>query len=456
MEQYRRIAKEFAEKWSKDSDSLRTFVGCDPSVAGEVACKRHVFDALLPLAFRRPLSPEDVAEFEEVFALGEELGGDFASGARAVLEVLLQSPEFLYRVEVGEPAESQASDFVALTSYEVATRLSYFLWGSAPDAQLFSAAEQGALKNVADTETQARRLLGDARASEVIRRFYERLLDIREAPLELSPDIPELTAGVASDILEQTALFVKDVTWQGPGTFRALMTQPSSWVNPALASFYGIPGVSGEGFRKVDLDPTRGGGILVQPGVMSNGNSRSHTHAPRRGVLILERLLCVELPLPPPDFSDPEPTDPALLALMTTRERFEDYTKGSECMTCHLDMNPAHFAFEHYDAVGRYVDIDNDKPIDSSGELLGTDARGKFSGAAELVQNIAESEDARRCFVGNWLGFAQGREATPDDVCSRQYLESTFAETDGNVIELLVALTQTDNFRYRRKSEVTP
>ena len=146
-------------------------------------------------------------------------------------------------------------------------------------------------------------------------------------------------------------------------------------------------------------------------------------------------------------------TPPPLSTTLTTRERYQQATSPAICTACHRHIDPVGFAFEHYDAVGRWRDAENGRAIDASGEIFETDARGRFDGAVELAQRLAASQDARACYVGKWMGFAYGRAETADDACSRRLLMDAFAASNGNIPELLVALTQTDAFVFRAPSQ---
>jgi Protein of unknown function (DUF1592)/Protein of unknown function (DUF1588)/Protein of unknown function (DUF1585)/Protein of unknown function (DUF1595)/Protein of unknown function (DUF1587) len=448
VEGYHQLAHDFAIAATKDAASVAALLGCDAATAGEQACTQKLIGELVPRIFRRPAAPDDASELGQVFAAGAALGGGFAGGVRAVLEVALQSPEFLYRVEIGEPIGAAAPGIGRPTAYETAARLSYLLWGSTPDAQLLAAAAAGQLSTKAQIAAQARRLLADARAHDVVRYFtfqLMRLHDIDYLDRRLDANAG-FTAEIAGLLLEETRLFIDEVTWQGPGDFRALLTSPVSFLNAPLASFYGVPGVTGTGFSKVSLDPTRRGGLLTQPSVLATTSYATYTSPTQRGMLVLRELLCADIPAPPPNVPIlPPPSSPTL----TTRERLEEATSSAPCNACHRIIDGVGFGFEHYDAVGRWRDTESGRPIDASGELVMSDVKGTFDGAIELGARLARSQDARSCYVGKWMAFAYGRPEAPEDACSRRLLMEDFARTDGSVRELLVALTQTEAFLTR-------
>jgi hypothetical protein len=443
---YHRLAHQAAAGVTRDAASAIAFAGCDPATTGESACVDRFIRSFVPRFFRRAFEPDDATELGAVFTSGRQLGGDFASGVRAVVEVALQSPEFLYRVELGEPADPQMPQLGRPTPYEMATRLSYLLWGSAPDAMLLEAAAAGKLRTKEEIAAQARRLLADARAREVVRYFYFQLMRLLGGTLADRPG-STVTLEIAPLLLEETRRFVDEVTWQGAGDFRALLTAPITFLNGPLARFYGVPGIEGDEFRRVDVNPSQRGGLLTQGSVLVTTSPGARTSPTRRGLLVVQQLLCAEIPPPPPEISivPPNPTDPTA----TTRQLYQAIGAEPACAGCHQLFDPIGFAFEHYDGDGRWRDRENGQPIDATGELRSTDARGTFDGAIELGARLGRSQDAQTCFVRKWLTFATGRTVTDADACSRQLLVDAFTRTNGNVRELLVALTQTDAFLYR-------
>jgi hypothetical protein len=445
---YHSIFHELAFKVTRDAAAASSLTGCDPSQIGEDECKRTFINGFIPKAFRRALAAVDFADFDAVFTNGQKLGGDFASGVRAVIEVALQSPEFLYRVEIGDPADATRP-----TSYEMATRLSYFLWGSNPDSELRVAASKGELETREQIALQARRLLADERSHEMVRYYYSTRFRLGGAESNVTPpDVtPAFTTDLATLVEKQSELFIDEVTWNGPGDFRALLTAPFTWANGPLATFYGIPAVTGDAFQRVELDPTRRGGLLTQPSFLVAYSVNGKAKPLERGLSIFKNVLCIEIPLEPPDLNFPVVDD--LPANATTRQRFERYSQDPICATCHRDLDPVGFAFEHYDAFGSWRDTENGQPIDASGELYKTDAKGKFNGAIELAQKLSTSHDAESCFIGGWMSYAYGRQETADDACSRKLVEKAFVDAKGNVRELLVALTQTDAFLRRSVKE---
>lgn len=446
IEGYHQAAHDFALETSEDATNLPAFLGCDPADDGEEACRASFLSSFLARAFRRPATAEETSEFLQVFSDGQALGGSFASGVRAVIEVALQSPEFLYRVEFGEPADDRGSGWGRPTPYEMASRLSYLYWGSSPDGELLTAAADGGLRSEEEIAEQASRLLADPNGREVVPHFFARLtgLDGRTFQRENSPDYPAFTSTIAAHMREETALFVKDVVFDGAGDFASLFTAPHTFLSQELAEFYGIAGVTG--WQRVELDPAQRAGLLSQGSFLA-----LHPNPSRRGAMVLSALFCVELSAKPVDVSTPPVDEP-----MTTRQRFELHTQDPACAGCHSLIDPPGFTFGHFDESGVYMETEEGLPIDTAVELSTTDIAGPVSGFPDLVAKIAGSEEAQRCFVEQWMKFGYHRDVTPEDACTRELLDAAFLENGGNVQALLLALSRTEAFRYRALQEVTP
>jgi hypothetical protein len=447
-EGYFRLAHEQAARATIDAASVRAVAGCD-YVAGEAACRQTFLEAFLPVVLRRPLSMDDRADFAAVFSQGRELTGDFAGGVRAVIEVALQSPEFLYRVEFAEPVDKTAPA-ARLTPFELATRLSYFLWASTPDAMLRDAAARGELQTKEQVALQARRLLADTRAREVVRGFYRQLFNLRTdtlAGLVSSSASATFTAELPALLMKETEAFIDEVTWKGAGDLRTLLTAPYTFANARLGQHYGISGVTGDALQKVTLPASQRAGLLTQGSLLASTSHPSGTSPVMRGMSIFQRVMCGTVQPPPPDVGVPVPV--TVPATATTRERHMLHLADPQCQGCHQDLDPLGFAFEHFDQYGAWRDTENGKPIDATGEIFTTDAKGTFNGALELIARLAASQDVQNCYANNWMMFAFARRLAAEDGCSVQSLHEAFARAKGSIPELLVALTQTDAFLYK-------
>ena len=432
-----------------DSSKLEKLTGC--VITDEASCRKQVIRFVLRRLFRGLGSAESGAELEATFDEGQRVGGDFESGIRATLEVALQSPEFLYRFELGQPASDRAAPWAAPTDLEMASRLSFLFWDAGPDEELLAAGEAGMLSSPEGVEAQAQRLLQDARAAGPVARFYRELLG-EVAPFGFDPSMSDFTPAIYELMREERSQFVIDATFNGAGDYQALFA-PHSFVNDSLAKFYGYPPVGSEQLRRLELEPTRYAGLLSM-GSWLIGGSPSFSSPTRRGYTLSRGLLCVDIPQEPPGlpFTPPEPPSGAL----TTRERLAAHVNNPACAICHQLMDPIGFGLEHFDAVGRWRDTEGGLAIDSSG-LVSLDGREvTFDGAPALAAALLGSSSTRDCYVTQWQRFAFGRREAEASRCSHSDLRDAFSAGGENVLELLVALTRTESFRYRSVQEGQP
>jgi len=319
-------------------------------------------------AFRRPLSDDDVAAYVDLWSTVAGTDG-FDEGIRWVVVAMLQSPHFLYRSELG--TRVSATRF-ALTDWELATALSYSLWGTTPDDVLLTAAAEGALSDDAGLDAQIERMRADPRAADAVGRFVEAWLDLDR--LETVPReglTPDQRASMAQATRDRVARWVE----QG-GTLETMFAD---------------------------------GGLLVEPSVLTTHARPDGSSPVHRGVLVRERLLCEELPPPPPNLdTSPPPVDPT----RSTRERYAQHADDRACAGCHALIDPLGFAFEHYDQLGAWRDDDAGHPIDATGHVDGV----AFDGPAGLAAVLLEDERFRSCFVYTWRRHVRGTPACAADL----------------------------------------
>jgi hypothetical protein len=457
-EKYMTLAETVSRAATEDLGALTSCRASMPASERRECVRSFVAD-LAKRAFRRPVTEVEVDQLLGVFDAAAELYADAASpettifreGIAMVIEALLQSPEFLYRVELGEAVEAvttaSGQRVKPLDSWEMASRLSFFIWGSMPDDELFSAAEAGALESKEQIAIQARRMLADPKARDAVAVFHRQWLDYdrlnnvtKDAAL-----YPDWSPAIGALMQEEMQLFIGDVLFDGPGDLGTLLTADYTYANDELANFYGKSAAS-DAFERIELDRDRHAGLLSMGAILSyyaHSNQSSPVH---RGKLVREALLCDVLQPPPPGliFEVPEPSPDA-----TTRERFDQHSKDPACKGCHELMDPLGFGFENYDGVGRFRTEENGEPIDATGTVVDSDIDGPFVGVRELSEKLLSSEEVKQCYAKMWFRFAYGRGETPADECSLDATSKTFEATGGNVRELLVALTQTDAFLYR-------
>jgi len=433
---------------------LGTLLPCDPLSGDERACVDQWVGEFGPRAWRRPLSATERDAMLSLFDDRRTID-DLPTSIALVLQAFLQSPHFLYRVELGIPGE-EGEPSIALDDYEMASRLSYFLWGSMPDGELLTAAAAGELRDPTAIEDQARRMLDDSKSRRMVEHFHEQWLGtVRLTSIDKDTAIfptwsPELSLTQAAEV----AAFVDHVIFESDEpTLATLLTANYTFVDGELAEFYGLPTPVGSGLQRAEA--AEGGprlsGLLSLGGILSAYSKSNQTNPIARGIFVREQLLC-QIPPPPPDDVDLIPPEPDPNA--TTRELFEQHRSDPACSGCHMLFDPIGFGFEGFDAVGRWRTTENRFPIDASGELTSVDVAGPFDGVQDLGQKLAQSEDVAECVARQWFRFAYGRTESEElDACTMETLTATFAESGYDMRELLVALSQTDAFLYRSAYE---
>jgi len=426
-------------------------VGCSPkTTAEENTCASHFLTTFGAKAYRRPLTSAELADLV-AFHQAMRAGADFPTSITLTIETILQSPNFLYRIEIGTPTSQP--NVSALSPWEMASRLSYLLWNTMPDDALFAAAASGALATTDGIETQARRMLADPRAHAAIMHFHSQWLELdKMSTLVKDPKkFPTFTASTVTSLQQSTSSQIDDIFF-GDGTLTALLTDNHAFVNADLAAIYGV-GVKGKTLTKVAVDPTKRAGIVTNAGMLA-GFAHTTQDAPvLRGVFVLDRLLC-SAPPPPPAFVNTSPPAPNPDVPQTTRDQFATQHEQGTCAGCHHTIDGIGFGFENYDAIGAWRTTDNGLPVDASGWFVtGTagELQGTFDGAVDLAHKLAASPAVHACVARQWLRYALGTDAASIDTTALEPLVSAFEASHLNMRELLVALVKSDAFRRRSR-----
>jgi Protein of unknown function (DUF1592)/Protein of unknown function (DUF1588)/Protein of unknown function (DUF1587)/Protein of unknown function (DUF1595)/Protein of unknown function (DUF1585) len=421
-------------------------LNCDPLTVGQDVCAQTFINTFAQRAFRRPITPEENSRLSVAYNSGKR-EQDFAAGIRLVMVSVLQSSAFLYRFELTPTSGA------ALGPWEMASRLSYLLWGSMPDTELFLAAANGELASADDITRQARRMLADPRARRMIDHFNSGWLGLDRLD-HLVKDravYPSATPGLPALWRRETETFLNEVIWNGDGTLTSLLTAPYTFANDELAQRYGVTTVApvSTAFSRIALDPKQRAGLLTQAGLLAASSKPNQTSPIHRGLFVRERLLCESLP-PPPDGIEIKPPD--LDPNLTTRQRFDQHASDPACAGCHQLMDPIGLGFENYDGLGSWRTTENGQPIDASGEIVGTDIEGPFRGAVDLAGKLASSADVQDCVVRMWFRFGYGRSETDEDACTLAHLNRAFDASGRRVQDLVLALTQAEAFRHHAPS----
>jgi hypothetical protein len=439
--------------------------GCDTSTAADTQCAEDFVERFGTLAFRRPLSDEERGRLMDTFdAANAEFGS--ADAMDIVLQTMLQSTPFLYLVEEGTPVDGAPDSIRQLTDFEVASRLSYALWDTMPDDELFEAAQAGELTSESGLRAQVERMLADERAEARIQRFVSEWLQLDGGTLHFGleeatkdPDLfPEYGPALQEAMRIELEALVSDVVFDSEdASLQRLFTETRAYVNGPLADLYGVDGgpMDEDTWAWVDLDGSQRSGLLTRAAFLSVFASDNVQSPIRRGTYLVEEVLCTELGSPPPNVDDTPPQggdgtdDDGQPVTRSVREDVEARTQGQECQACHVVINPAGFLFEHYDAIGRFQteEVTSGQPIDASGELVVSDAIGEFSNAVELSEALGGSVVVRECFAEHWLHDMTGGGIGALDDCTKEEIVDRFVETR-NIRELIVSVVLSDSFRY--------
>ncbi len=426
-------------------------IPCDATGPVDDACASEVIARLGRLAYRRSLTSEEAAWLDGVYrSARDELG--FEDAVDVVVQVLLQSPGFLYVNEA-----TGAPGVRALDDHELATRLAMFLWNSIPDEALLVAAESGELTS-GGLRDQAKRLLESPRAEPTIQRFFAEWLALNGTPLHDSLEaamkdaerFPEYDAALVRSMRAEVEHLVRDVVSDG-GSLSDLLTTRRAHVDAALADLYGL-----EGEGDVELPEGERAGLLTRAAFLAVYASPDVQSPIRRGVFVIEEVLCRPLGEPPPNANDVPVTGGTVYDEMggevvrSVRQDVEARTGGGgTCVACHSVINPAGFPFEHYDAIGRFREreLGTDLPIDTAGQLTYSDVNGPIADAVELSATLAGSKQVRDCFTKRWLSTAT---ATPIEHLDRCAVERLTARIDANtsVTDLILDVIESEAFSH--------
>jgi len=375
-----------------DTPSRREIFTCHPERGARTeSCADEILTRMATRAYRRPVTEAELAELTRFFELGREEGGSFDAGVQLALERMLASPSFLLRI-YRDPQDASPGESYALTDLEIASRLSFFLWGSIPDEQLLELAENGRLTDPRVLEEQTRRMLADPRAVETLARdFAGQWLNVRRVR-EFLPDplaYPEFDDNLLEAMAQETELFVAS-TVEEDRSLLDLLRADYTFVNGRLARHYRIPGVYDSHFRRVQLpDLTQRGGLLGQAGLLAVSSYPDRTSPVLRGRWLLDNIVGAPPKPPPPGVNTTlEEAETPAARSASIRERLERHRTDRQCASCHSVIDPLGFALENFDAVGQWRTVDErGNPIDASGTMLsGAEIRGLSGLRAVLLE----------------------------------------------------------------------
>ncbi len=426
-----------------------------PAAQGEQdQCAKDFIGQFGRRAFRRPLTTDEDSGLVDFYAGQRMAGQDFPNAMRMVISAFLMSPQFLYRWEVAPRAAIKDGAFVRYSGYEIASRLSYMFWASMPDEALFDLAAQNKLSTPAQIETEARRMLKDPKAKDMMADFAHQWLGVAELKsVPKDPKVyPNYTPALADSLLAETAAFAAASILDGDGTMATLFTSSKSFLDTHLAALYG--GTGGAALAPADLNATQRGGILTHGSFLAAHASSDESNPTRRGKVLTDRVVCVEIALPPDDVPDPKPPAPNL----SVRERFEEHSKQPCATACHGIMDPLGFAFENYNGIGGFQTMDGGKPVNASGSLKLDGKEHPFKNALEMGKVLGDSKQVGDCLARQFLRYALKRKEQIGDEAGLASALAAFSSKGYDLRELMVALTKTKAFthRYPSMGEVLP
>jgi hypothetical protein len=403
----------------------------------------QVIRKLVTRAFRRPPTDDELKRYMDLAFAARRQGETFEGSIQLVLQAVLISPHFLFKVELDPPGKE--GEPRELNDFEVATRLSYFLWSSMPDDELFDLAEQGKLRQDGNLETQIRRMLASPKSKALAENFAGQWLELRSLDIR-TPDtelFPAWNTELRQAMRTETELLFDAIVREDRSVLD-LLAADFTFVNEPLAKHYGISGVSGKEFRRISTAGTPRGGILTQASFLTITSNPNRTSPVKRGKWILENILGTPPPPPPPDV--PELAEAKKGEdLGSLRARLEEHRSNPACASCHERMDPLGFAMENFDAIGAWRDKEGSSPIDSSGKLPSGQS---FAGAAELRDLIVKTrqEEFLHCLAEKLLTYALGRGLEYYDQCAVDTITKALREDGFKFSRLVLGIAQSDPF----------
>lgn len=435
IDKFQGLARQVAEKVKEKLPSILT---CDNDLQ---ACVQTYWQQLAKRALSRPLSKEETDLFMAMYR-DKTAKTSHAEGMRLLVETLLQYPTFLYRPIVGESTTQDG--VLRLSDWELAARLSFFLWTSIPDTELLEAAQAGELGTLQGVAKQTRRMMDDKKFERTLRSFALQWFSVNEnVPIRNSEEFPAFNQDAWNSLRSGMGQFFAKVVTQG-GSLKELLTSPIGFVDKRSARYFGSS-VQSESLVQVETKPNERGGLMTQPAVMATLGNTEVSRPIKRGLFVRNRLFCQDPPPPPPEGVPPFEAD---TTNMTVRQMLEAHRAKPSCANCHAFFDPIGLAFSHFDGVGQYQETEKGQQIDASGKLEDTDVDGSFTSAMELMNLIKDSRLIKSCVTSQVVRFAIGRLDDEGDTCTLQSTLDRFEKSGASMQELFVAVATSNSFRF--------
>ena len=441
------LAVDVAGRVLADPALRARLVPCTPSGRSDAACFRRTVEGLLRRAFRRPVSAAEVEPYMSLLQFASEdvpeVTTDFYTAVGLLVRSVLQDPEWLYRIEIGTPTEDDG--VFGLNGYEIAGRMSFLLWGSAPDDALLQDAGAGMLGDDERRREIAERMLADPRARAQLRRFHAMWLGYRALPHP-----PELTAAFQ----RETNALLDRVIFEERRSYLDLFTFDQTYLDATLADHYGLPRPSGGSAGWVPYGDSGRAGILSHGSVLSAFSKFTDTSPTQRGIFVRTRLLCQTIDRPPANVMADKP--PGDKDAVCKTDRYAEHRSNGACAGCHDQLDPIGFGLEQFDIAGRRREHDEGLPqcaIDGQGAVTGY---GAFSGPGELAALLVENDLVQDCVVRQLAHFALGRKPEGSEEQLVGALATGFADNEYAFDRLLIDVVANPAFALRREPEVAP
>jgi len=464
MEQYEGAAEMIAlgddqspQVWTGVAANPDVLTACNSTAKGAPACAQPYLYGLAKRAYRRALTTTEQTALLALFT--NPAGGTYSQRLGLAIEGILISPNFIFRPELGDATKVVATGILSLTPWEMATRLSYFINGSMPDAALTASADSGALANASEVRAQATRLLALPRSQQTLVTMHKEWLGIDGINALTKPAaFPTFTSTLAYEMGQETATFVKNVMFTQGGTFNDLLLSPYTFGNADIASFYGSavaassapPSADLTVFNRIDLNPAQRTGLLTQPSLMAtlakDSASQDLGTAIIRGKFVLQQILCRAIQEPSQALVA---TFSPLDLTVTTRAQAATHETSPVCAGCHSIIDPLGLPFENYDMIGQWRDTDKGMPIDASGQIGDAVTNANpvaYKGIPALAALVAQRAETRACYLQQWFQFSTGKLVAPPDQPFLDWMTQNFTPTQ-KLVDLVVNMVASDSFR---------
>lgn len=446
LEKYLAAAEKAVELAFKNAPTRDKYLSQTQGKTKKLDKAQAILEYFATRAYRRPVEPGEVARLVRFVELAEQNGQPFEKGMQLAFQAALVSPHFLFRVEMDRNnPRKEPGAIQPISEHELASRLSYFLWSSMPDEELFKEAGTATLRK--NLEVHVRRMLKDPRTRALTLNFAGQWLQLRSLQT-MQPDprlFPTFSTKLRLAMQEETERFFEAIVKEDRNILDFLDAD-FTFVNETLAKHYGIPDVKGPEFVRVKLDPDKRGGILTHASILTVTSNPTRTSPVKRGKWILENILNAPPPPPPPDAGELPEDGKELKGSL--RQRMEQHRTKAICASCHQRMDPLGFAFENYDAIGGWRTKEGKFDIDSTGTLPSGQS---FKGARELRSILkARAPEFRRCLAEKMLTYALGRGLEYYDKCAVDDICTAVAREENRFSSLVIAIAKSEPFQLRK------